>query len=161
MVLVLLQPFPFSPDLFCSTSLLFWTYFIQVERMVEVDQAESCKPSCLRRSTVLLPPQPFFAFTHSTEQATLSSKFRLSLKRARITLISVMPLWSVPSDPTLPWKNPAISRGGSVDYGLKSMCGTEWNLFEIMQDRNKGFWSINRRTKPLRGRLSISSFLAK
>ena len=61
MVVVLLQPLPFSPNLFCSTSLLCSTYLIQVERMVEVDQAESCKPSCLRSNTVLLPPQPFFA----------------------------------------------------------------------------------------------------
>jgi len=60
---------------------------MQVERMVEVDQAVSCKPSCLRSTTVLLPPQPFFAFTHSTEQVTVSSKFRLSLKSAKITLI--------------------------------------------------------------------------
>ena len=56
----------------------------------------------------------------------------------------LMPLWSVSSDPTLSWKNPAIFRCGSVDYGPKSICGREWNLFEIMQDRNKGFWSINR-----------------
>src|SRR5512139_901473 len=60
-VVVLLQPLPFAPNLFCSTSLLCSTYLMQVERMVEVDQAESCKPSCLRRSTVLLPPQPLFA----------------------------------------------------------------------------------------------------
>src|SRR5512139_1103190 len=44
MVVVLLQPFSFSPNLFCSTSLLCSTYFMQVERMVEVDQAVSCKP---------------------------------------------------------------------------------------------------------------------
>ena len=61
------NPFSFSPNLFCSTSLLCSTYFMQVERMVEADQAESCRPSCLRSTTVLLPPQPFFAFTHSTE----------------------------------------------------------------------------------------------
>jgi hypothetical protein len=41
-------------------------------------------------------------------------------------------------------KEPCNFKGGSVDYGPKSICGTEWNLFEIMQDRNKGFWSINR-----------------
>jgi hypothetical protein len=41
-------------------------------------------------------------------------------------------------------KNPVIFRDGSVDYDPKSICGTEWNLFEIMQDRNKGFRSINR-----------------
>jgi len=84
------NPISFSPNLFCSTSLLCSTYFMQVERMVEVDQAESCKPSCLRSTTVLLPPQPFFAFTYSTEQATVSSKFRLSLKSAKITLINLM-----------------------------------------------------------------------
>ena len=54
------------------------------------------------------------------------------------------PLWSVSSDPTLPWKTPVIFRGRSVDYGPKSICGTEWNLFEIIQDRNKGVWSIDR-----------------
>ena len=37
-VVVLLQPFTFSPNLFCSTSLRCSTYFMQVERMVEVDQ---------------------------------------------------------------------------------------------------------------------------
>ena len=84
------NPFSFSPNLFCSTSLWCSTYFIQVERMVEVDQAVSCKPSCLRSNAILLPPQPFFALTHCTGQVTISSKFRWSLKSAKITLINLM-----------------------------------------------------------------------
>jgi hypothetical protein len=34
--------------------------------------------------------------------------------------------------------------GDTADYGPKSICGTEWNPFEIVQGREKRSWSINR-----------------
>jgi hypothetical protein len=48
----------------------------------------------------------------------------------------------------LPVKESCNFRSGFVDFGPNSICDTEWNLFEIMQDRNKGFWSINRNHQP-------------
>ena len=33
-----------------------------------------------------------------------------------------IPPWDVSGAPSPPWKNPAIFRGGSVDYGPKSIC---------------------------------------
>ena len=39
--------------------------------------------------------------------------------------------------------------GSSVDYGPKSIRGTEWNPFEIVQGRKKRSWSINRNHQSL------------
>ena len=58
--------------------------------------------------------------------------------------LCLMLLWNGFGGSPPPYKNPAIFKGSSVDYGSKSTCGTEWKLFEIIQDRNKGFGSINR-----------------
>jgi hypothetical protein len=60
MVVVLLQPFTFSPNLFYSTSLICSTYLMQVERVVEVDQAESYKP-CIAYEEA----RSFFHHNHS------------------------------------------------------------------------------------------------
>ena len=40
-------------------------------------------------------------------------------------------------------------RNGSVNYGSKSRCGTEWKPFKIMQGREKRSWSINRNHRSL------------
>ena len=50
--------------------------------------------------------------------------------------------------PNFPVKESCNFRSGFVDFAPNSICDTEWNLFEIMQDRNKGFWSINRNHQP-------------
>jgi len=38
---------------------------------------------------------------------------------------------------------------GSVDYGPKSICSMERNPFDIVQSRDKRFWSINRNQQSL------------
>jgi hypothetical protein len=38
---------------------------------------------------------------------------------------------------------------GGSDYGPKSICGKEWNPFEIGQGREKRSWSINRNHQSL------------
>ena len=46
-------------------------------------------------------------------------------------ILVLYPPWDVSDSLTLSWKNPAIFRGGSVDYSLKSILRSEWNFFGI------------------------------
>ena len=53
----------------------------------------------------------------------------------QVSLFFISP-WEVSDDLIFPRKNPAILRGSSVDYGLKSICGSEWKPFRETQAGN-------------------------
>jgi hypothetical protein len=59
--------------------------------------------------------------------------FDSSLKTRRYNQPSFCPISKCNGSDALvlQWKNPAIFRGGSIDYGPKSIWGSEWNFFGI------------------------------
>ena len=87
--MVVVAPQPFSPNLFYSASLVCPTYLMQAEKAGGVDQAESYRPSAYEEL------RSFFHHNHSLcimQYAAMtrapSSNFLLSLKSAKITLMS-------------------------------------------------------------------------
>jgi hypothetical protein len=63
-----------------------------------------------------------------------SSFWNRYLRLAHLVLHSPM---GSSGDTTPPWRNTAIFWGGSVDYGLKSICQSECNSFQIKEQGSK------------------------
>jgi hypothetical protein len=91
MVVVAFNRFSFSPNLFYSTGLFSQLTLCRTKRVVEVDQAESCKSSDLRSTTVLpSTTTTFLCYAAASVTGATSSNVRLSRNNAKITLISLI-----------------------------------------------------------------------